>query len=183
MSEPFLGEVMPVGFNFAPRGWAACEGQLLPINNNQALFSLLGTMFGGDGRTTFALPDLRGRVIIGAGQGPGLSNYMIGQKGGSETVTLNTNQIPSHNHPVVTPVTIKASSSVGTASAPSSRRNVLSASSSGNVYGNNPPDINLTASGTQNSSPTGNGLAHVNVPPVTVIYYCIALQGVFPSRN
>ena len=96
--EPFLGQLMLVPYNFAPRGWAFCEGQLLPISQYSALFSLLGTTYGGDGRTTFGLPDLRGRVPIGAGQGPGLSNYVLGAKSGVEQVTLTGSQIPSHSH-------------------------------------------------------------------------------------
>ncbi|MDQ6777385.1 MAG: tail fiber protein, partial [Actinomycetota bacterium] len=100
MSEPFLGEVRTFGFNFAPRGWAFCNGQLLPISQNTALFSLLGTQYGGDGIQTFALPDLRGRVGIHQGSGPGLSPYAIGQTGGTETVTLTSNEMPAHNHSV-----------------------------------------------------------------------------------
>src|SRR2546423_3025403 len=101
MSEPYLGMIIIVPYNFAPRGWAFCAGQILPIAQNTALFSLLGTTFGGNGQTTFALPDLRGRYPIGMGQGPGLSNYDLGQVGGTETVTLNVNQLPPHNHPVI----------------------------------------------------------------------------------
>jgi len=102
-SEPFLGEICWIGFNFAPRGWALCDGQLLSISQNDALFSLLGTTYGGDGRTTFGLPDLRGRSPIHVGQGPGLSNYQWGQKGGVETVTLTINQMPSHTHAITSP--------------------------------------------------------------------------------
>ena len=98
MSEPFLGEIRLFGFNFAPRGWSFCTGQLLPISQNSAVFSLLGTTFGGDGRTTFGVPDLRGRVAIGVGQGPGLSDRRWGQRGGAETTTLNVNQMPNHRH-------------------------------------------------------------------------------------
>src|SRR5271169_1785584 len=98
MSEPFVGEIRLFRFGFAPQGWALCNRQLLPINQNQALFSLLGTTYGGDGRTTFALPDLRGRVPISSGQGPGLQNYNLGQVGGEETITLNGNQVGAHSH-------------------------------------------------------------------------------------
>ena len=98
MAEPFLGEIRLMGFNFAPRGWAFCNGQLLPISQNSALFSLFGTIYGGDGRTTFALPELRGRVAIHHGHGPGLREYRIGQKGGAETMTLTTPNMPLHNH-------------------------------------------------------------------------------------
>ena len=100
MSEPFIGQIQPVGFNFPPRNWAHCNGQLLAISQNAALFSLLGTTYGGDGRTTFALPDLRGRICIHPGQGPGLSNYSWGERGGAETVNLSVAQIPTHNHAV-----------------------------------------------------------------------------------
>src|SRR3954454_18083876 len=98
MADQYIGEIRAFAFNFAPLGWAFCEGQLLPINQNQALFSLLGTTYGGDGRTTFALPDLRGRVPISSGQGPGLQNYDLGQTGGEETVTLTGNQVGAHSH-------------------------------------------------------------------------------------
>jgi microcystin-dependent protein len=111
MSEPFIGMIILVGFNFAPRGWAVCNGQLLPISQNTALFSLLGTTYGGNGQTTFALPDLRGRVPNGMGQGPGLSNYTIGQVGGVEGVTLTVNQMPAHTH-VITPGGLAATSRV-----------------------------------------------------------------------
>src|SRR5215475_4971153 len=100
MSEPFLGQIMLVPYNFAPRGWAFCNGQLLSISQNTALFSLLGTTYGGNGQTTFALPDLRGRVPLSSGQGPGLSNYNLGQSGGQETVTLTGNQMPAHQHAI-----------------------------------------------------------------------------------
>ena len=100
MSEPFLGQIMLVGFNFAPVGWALCNGQILSITQNTALFSLLGTTYGGNGTTTFALPDLRGRAAVGFGQGPGLSNYDLGQSTGTETVTLTVGQMPAHNHMV-----------------------------------------------------------------------------------
>ena len=99
-AEPFIGEISMFAGNFAPRGWAFCEGQLLPIAQNQSLFSILGTTYGGDGRTTFGLPDMRGRVSIHPGTGPGLTNYRLGNKGGSETTTLTTNQLPSHNHTI-----------------------------------------------------------------------------------
>src|SRR5881398_4219752 len=98
MSEPFLSEIKLMSFNFPPKGWAACNGQLLPINQNQALFALLGTTYGGDGQTNFALPDLRGRVPISSGQGPGLQNYNLGQVGGEETFTLTGNQVGAHSH-------------------------------------------------------------------------------------
>ena len=100
MSEPFLAEIRPFAFNFSPRGWASCDGQILPINQNQSLYSLLGTTYGGDGRTTFALPDARGRSIVHEGNGPGLTSRILGSRYGTETETLNTTQIPSHSHPI-----------------------------------------------------------------------------------
>jgi len=122
MSEPFVGEIRMFGFNFAPQGWALCNGQLLPISQNTALFSLLGTTYGGDGRTTFALPDMRSRVPVCQGQGPGLSPYAEGQAGGAETVTLAATQMPGHTHPV------KASSSPAASGQPEGRALARSAS-------------------------------------------------------
>jgi len=166
--EPFLGEISMIGFNFAPRGWAFCDGQLFSITQNTALFSLLGTTFGGDGRTTFALPDLRGRVAIHPGSGPGLSPIQWGEKGGEEDVTLTVNQMPSHEHSVI------GATLVGN---PETAKNQKS-------KGNNPPvnvpNIEMTSSMT---GPTGGGLAHNNMPPFLGIYHIIALQGIFPSRD
>ena len=118
MSEPFVGEIRMFGFGFAPQGWAPCNGQLLPINQNQALFSLLGTTYGGDGEATFALPDLRSRVPVGQGQGPGLSAYAEGQAGGAETVTLTATQMPGHTHPVRASSSAAGSTSPGPSAGP-----------------------------------------------------------------
>lgn len=178
MSDPFIGQIQPVGFNFPPRSWAFCDGQLLSVSQNTALFSLLGTAYGGDGRNTFGLPDLRGRVMIHPGTGPGLSTKRQGERGGLETVTLTVQQIPSHNHPVGD---IMASSVTGNAAAPSSRKNVLSASSAGNIYGNTAPDVALNAGGT--AGVNGGGQGHENRSPYLAVYICIALFGIFPSRN
>src|SRR3546814_13601589 len=125
--EPFLGQIMMVGFNFAPRGWALCQGQLLPISQNSALFALLGTTYGGDGRTTFALPDLRGRCAIGMGQGPGLSAYQQGQMAGQENVTLIQTQIPTHTH------YISASNADGTVTDPTNAVNTKKQEKIGNT--------------------------------------------------
>lgn len=175
--EPFLGEIDLVPYNFAPQGWAFCEGQLLPIAQNQALFSLIGNTYGGDGITTFALPDLRGRLPIGVGQGPGLSNYALGQQGGAETVTLTNNNMPMHNHP------INAITSPGNTAIPGS-----------SVYLAQPstPDrqeIDIYASGTANTqlsnnstSPSGNGQPINIQQPYLGLHYIIALQGSYPSR-
>ncbi len=165
--EPFLGQIVMFAGNFAPRGWAFCDGQLLPISQNQALFSILGTTYGGDGRTTFALPDLRGRVPMHQGRGPGLSDRRLGQKGGQETVTLTTNQLPSHNHSLNI-------SSNDHGQKPSSSQ-VLGPS----AFDDN-PDVTLKSSSIGN---TGGGQPHNNVQPFGCVNFIIALQGVFPSRS
>ena len=179
--EPFLGQIMMVGFNFAPRGWAFCYGQLLPIAQNQALFSLLGTTYGGDGRTTFALPDLRGRCAIGMGQGPGLSNYTQGEMAGQEHVTLIQTQIPTHTH------ALTASSAVGTASDPSGAfiaNNQVTIERGNTVPGSafNPGPANASMN-PQAILPTGGGQPHENRQPYIAMNYIIALEGIFPSRN
>ena len=170
--NPFIGLIVMFGGNFAPRGWALCDGQLLPINQYSALFSILGTTYGGDGRTTFALPDMRGRVPIHEGTGPGLSPYDLGQKGGSETVTLTTNQIPSHHHNV---------NLGGTGSTPAGSGSLL-----GNVTGTN-LIYNPTASGNTLASNaisnTGGGQSHNNIQPYLAVNFIIALQGTYPSRS
>ncbi len=170
--EPFIGQIQLFGFNFAPRGWAFCEGQLLAISQYSALFSLLGTTYGGDGRTTFGLPDLRGRVPISPGTGAGLSNYSWGQRGGQERVTLNINEIPSHTH------TLMASNAAGTASNPS---NMLLADTGAldKEYGTG----TLTAMNNQAISQSGGNQSHSIQQPYLAVYYCIALVGIFPSRS
>ncbi len=174
MSEPFLGQIQPFGFNFAPRGWALCDGQLLSISSNTALFSLLGTMYGGDGRTTFGLPDLRGRVALHMGSGPGLTPRSIGQQGGSETNTLTTNNLPSHNHVA----TLRARAEDGTSSKPEG--NLLAGGQQ--IYGTGTQDANMSTEAISVSN-TGNGQAVNNMEPFLVINWCIALQGTYPSRN
>lgn len=159
--EPFLGEIRTFGFNFCPRGWAAADGQLLPINQNTALFSLYGTNYGGDGRTTFGLPDLRGRFAMHQGSGPGLSNRRIGERTGEETVSLTTNQIPSHAHDVLITQTEEGGEHGGLV--------VKQASSTG-----------MASGGTAN---TGGSQAHNNMPPLLVLNTCIALEGIYPSRS
>ncbi len=167
--EPFLGQIQAFGFNFAPRGWAFCNGQLLPIAQNTALFSLLGTIYGGDGRTTFALPDLRGRVSMQFGTGPGLSSYSIGEKGGAEQITLITSQMPSHNH--------SANAAAEEADQNKPAGNTLASSQ---IYKTINPDATLNAGTIGN---TGGNLPHPNIQPFLIINWCIALQGIFPSRN
>ena len=169
----FIGEIRMVGFNFNPRDWAKCDGQLLPINQNSALFSLLGTQYGGDGETTFGLPDLRGRAPIHAGNGPGLPNYNIGQKGGHESVALTTGQLPQHSHGV----TIDASSAEGDTAIPGG--NSLAKSGSGG-YTTQATDSTLGGVSTAN---VGSGQAHPNMQPYQAVNFVIALTGIFPSPN
>jgi len=175
--EPFIAEIIMFGGNFAPRGWAFCDGQLLSISQNTALFSLLGTTYGGDGRTTFGLPDLRGRVAMHPGNGPGLSNYRLGQKGGSETNTLNSNQLP--NIPVkvssgnATQTAATAGASIATPGTTSGR--TFTATEGFNTAS---PDITLN-----NATAGGNSTPVNNIQPYECVNYIIALQGTFPSRN
>ena len=164
MSEPFLGEIKAVAFTFAPRGWAFCNGQLLQISQNQSLFSLLGTIYGGDGRTTFALPDLRGRAAMHFG----VRNQ--GTKAGEETHVLTANELPSHTH--------RLQSSSGAAESPIPTGNRL-ASSPAHVHG---AATNLTSLHPNSVATTGSG-AHDNMQPFLVLHFIIALQGLFPSRN
>jgi len=171
MSEPFLAEIRIVGFNFAPRGWAFCDGQILPINQNQSLYSLLGTTYGGDGRTTFALPDLRGRTPIHVGASNG-TYHSEGQKSGEETHTLSSAEMPTHPH------SLMASSSDGDQQAPAGH--VLARTVS-LLYKENAtlgPDIQP---GT--ITHVGGGQAHENMQPSIALNFCIALRGLFPSRN
>lgn len=170
-----MGAMMPVAFNFAPRAWMSCEGQLLAINSNTALFSLLGTTYGGDGRTTFGLPDMRGRIAVGQGTGPGLQPIQLGQKAGVMNVSLNVLQLPSHTHAVTT----KANAFSATSSDPSN-----------NYFGGSGPNIYDPATDNTLMNPAcisaaiaGNGIP-VNIQnPYVGMYYLICIQGIFPSRN
>jgi len=172
MSEPFLGEITMFAGNFAPRSWALCDGQLLAITQNSALFSLLGTIYGGDGRTTFGLPELRGRVPIHQGNGPGLSNRPIGQKAGSEQVTVSANQRPIHTH------AFRGSGDI--ASSPNPQGRVVAKPTTVDLYINEAQTADL-ASGAMGS--TGGNQSHTNVMPFLCIHFIIALVGIFPSRN
>ncbi|GAA6137315.1 tail fiber protein [Arenicella sp. 4NH20-0111] len=166
MSEPFLAEVRMVGFNFNPRGWAFCDGQILPINQNQSLYSLLGTTYGGDGRTSFGLPDLRGRTPLHKGDG-----YQLGQKSGAETVTLTAAEMPNHSH------TLRASNS------PGDKRGVMGrVLASAEMYRNYEAATN-TALRSGSITNAGGGQAHNNMQPYQTLSFVIALQGLFPSRN
>ena len=184
--EGTIGEIRMFGGNFAPRSWAFCSGQVMSIAQNSALFSILGTTFGGDGRTSFQLPDMRGRVSVHAGHGPGLSDRRLGQKGGEETVTLTTQQIPSHTH-VATP---NLTSTVGVidddGDTADAAGNVLANSTSGNVYHTGAADSSLggvTLGGSISVSHTGGGQHHDNMQPWLAVNYIICLSGVFPSRS
>ncbi len=173
MSEPFVGEIRMFAGNFAPRGWAYCDGQLLAVSQNDALFSLLGTIYGGDGRTTFGLPDMRGRIPIHAGTGPGLSPRQLGSKAGSENETLTVNQLPSHTHPM------QASSEA--ASSPNPPDQVLAESITDRVYRpNTAPDVNMASSSV---STIGGSRSHTNLMPFLCVHFIIALFGIYPSRN
>jgi len=166
--EPFIGEVRLVAFNFAPRGWAICDGQLLQINQNQALFALLGTTYGGDGRTTFALPDLRGRIPLGAGQSPSGSTYALGATGGQEAVKLATRQLPAHAHAV------HASSAAATTKNPAT-----AFPAGGGAYAAN-RNVRMKAA---MIGRTGGGEEHENRQPYLALNYIIALQGIFPAQS
>lgn len=169
MSDPFIGEIRNFGFSFAPTGWAQCWGQLMSISQNTALFSLLGTMYGGDGRTTFGLPDLRGRTSISLGQGPGLTGRDQGEVGGEEQVTLNPQQLPAHNH------------SVGAASSAASKNpaNAVPGFTSGGSSYAATADVTMSP---QMVGGGGNGQPHDNMQPYLVTNWCIATEGIYPSR-
>jgi microcystin-dependent protein len=169
MSTPFLGEVKIVSFNFAPKGWALCNGQFLPINQNQALFSLLGTMYGGNGQTTFALPNLQGRTPIHIGQ-----SFIEGQAGGEQAHTLNMSEMVAHTH---IPVGTSTAAAVGQ---PSGN---FWASGGQQVYFNPPPATPVTAMAATAISNVGGSQAHQNMSPYLVLNFVIALTGIFPSRN
>lgn len=173
MSDPFIGEIKMFAGTFAPRGWALCDGQLMSISQNSALFSLLGTTYGGDGRTTFALPDLRGRLPMHAGSGPGLSSKQIGQRGGSENEILTLNHLPSHTH------TANALDKPGDRSTPEAAHWAATSSGSPN-YSDTLPDVNMNA-GILTSA--GGSQSHSNLMPFTCVNFIIALFGVFPSRS
>lgn len=174
MSEPFIGEIRIFPYNFAPRNWAFCDGQLLSIAQNTALFALLGTTYGGDGRTTFGLPNLQGRAAVHAGRGPGLSDRRLGATGGSPTVQLTQQQLPSHQH------TAQCSSQVGDAANPQNK--VIAAMPRGRpgAYSTTAPDVAMNP---QALALSGGGQSHNNLPPYLVLNFCIALFGLFPPRN
>jgi microcystin-dependent protein len=172
MSEPFVGEIRMFAGNFAPRGWAFCDGQLLSVSQNDALFSLLGTIYGGDGRTTFGLPDLRGRIPIHAGDGPGLTSRRLGQKAGTESETITTGELPAHTHPLQ-----------GTdqfADSPNPASHAPAKSTTADVYIDEAPSVNLASSAV---TQTGGSQSHTNLMPFLCIHFIIALFGIYPSRT
>jgi microcystin-dependent protein len=172
MADPFVAEIRIFPFNFAPKGWAWCDGQLLPLSQNTALFSLLGTTYGGDGKSNFALPDLQGNAPMHPGQGPGLSLHDLGEQGGSETVTLLESEMPSHSH------TVKVSQSDAIERTPNGQ---LPAGGIGiGQYG---AASNMVPLNAKALAPVGGSLPHNNMQPYLTFYFCIALQGVFPPRG
>jgi len=175
MSNPFVAEVRIFPFNFAPKGWAFCAGQLLPISQNTALFSLLGTTYGGDGKSTFALPDMQGNAPMQPGQGAGLSLRDLGEMSGVESITLLTSEIPVHTH------TVRGhNGDQGDAQNPSPNTS-LAQSANGNAY-QTTTNANLVNLAFQVLPPAGGGLPHNNMQPYLTLNFCIALQGVFPAR-
>ena len=169
MADPFVAEIRIFGFNFPPKGWAFCDGQLLPISQNTALFSLLGTFYGGDGKSNFALPNLQGSAPLDQGQGPGLSDYFLGQSGGSEFVTLLESEIPAHSH------SFSVTEEAGNENNPGGH-----APGAGVAMYATPS--NLVTMAPQALSPAGASQPHNNMQPYLVLNFCIALQGVFPQR-
>lgn len=173
MSMPFIGEIRICSFNFPPKGWAFCNGQLLPINQNQALFSILGTTYGGDGRVNFALPDLRSRVPLHFGQNTG-QNYVLGQRGGEENVTLNVQQMPAHNH------TLRDNNQGANSTLPGNA--VLAVAQNNLSLYASSPGSSQTLNG-QSLTNSGGNQPHTNIQPYLTLNFIIALVGIFPTRN
>lgn len=183
--EPFIGQVIMFGGNFAPRGWAFCDGQLLSINQNQALFSILGTTYGGDGRTTFGLPDLRGRSAMHAGNGPGLSDRRLGAKGGQETVTLSVAEMPAHTHVTTVTGSIKVTEEDATSNEVAGN-SLANSTNNTNAYTADAPNADLHPNSLDTSitvNNNGGSQSHPNMPPFQCVNYVIALVGIFPSRS
>lgn len=173
MADPFVAEIRIFPFTFAPKGWAWCDGQLMPLSQNTALFSLLGTTYGGNGKSNFALPDLQGRAPMHPGQGPGLSLHDLGETGGSETVTLLESEIPAHAHQM-------GAQNVGLGGVALPTGATLNRPASGNLFG---PAGNLVPMSAQTLAPAGADTPHNNMQPYLTFYFAIALQGVFPPRS
>ncbi len=174
MSDPFIGEIRLFGFNFAPRGWAQCNGQLLSISQNTALFSILGVTYGGDGRTTFGLPNLQGRSALSFGQGPGLSSRMLGQSGGEPAVTLINSEMPQHTHPAA------ASTNLGDQTTPANNVWATGAGGRGQNFYASGADVAMSG---QAVGPAGGSQPHNNMPPYLALNFCICLEGVYPPRS
>lgn len=182
MSEPFIGQITMFAGNFAPRSWAFCNGQLLAIAQNSALFSVLGTTYGGDGRNTFGLPDLRGRVPIAPGQGPGLSPRNLGSRGGNESTTLTEANLPAHNHEIT--ATAKCKSTAGNSNDAVGNVWADDAGRASATFSSAPPDADMNANSIDaESQETGGSQSFNNMQPYLAINYIIALQGTYPSRN
>ncbi|MEZ5706976.1 MAG: tail fiber protein [Burkholderiaceae bacterium] len=174
MSTPYIGEIRMFGFGRTPTGWQACDGSLLPIAQFDALFALIGTTYGGDGQNTFALPDLRGRLPIHQGQGPGLSNYAMGQKSGTENVTLLANQMPAHTHTMI--------ATTGASTSPTPGSSLLPGAVSGDVfYATDLTGATPAPMSAQSTSVSGGSHAHENTMPTLTVQYCIATAGLFPQ--
>ena len=186
MADPFVAEIRIFPFNFAPKGWAWCDGQLLPLSQNTALFSLLGTTYGGNGKSNFALPDLQGRAPMHPGQGPGLSLHDLGETGGSETVTLLESEIPAHSHSANANDQQNPAAPAALTDQPGgnllarSRFNFQGNSGAVPMYFNGAPDTLMSP---QAIAPAGGDQPHNNLQPYLTFYFCIALQGVFPPRG
>lgn len=179
MSDPFIGEIKLFGFNFAPRNYAFCNGALVSIAQNTALFSILGTTYGGNGSTTFGLPNLQGRAAVGSGQGPGLTPRSLGETGGQATVTLNSNQIPQHTHGL-NAATLTPQNPAQNVASPTAQAQ-LGLSAPNNIYIDPvAPDTALNAS---SISLAGGNVPHENAQPYLAVNFCIAMFGIFPSRN
>jgi len=176
MADPFVAEIRIFPFNFAPKGWAWCDGQLMPISQNTALFSLLGTTYGGDGKSTFALPNMQGNAPMHPGQGPGLSLHDLGETGGSETVTLLESEIPAHSH------SMRAHNGDQADAQNPSANTSLAQSANGFAY-QQTTNSNLTNMAPETLTPAGGNQPHNNMMPYLTLYFNIALQGVFPPRQ
>jgi len=174
MADPFVSEIRIFAFDFAPRGWARCQGQILPLSQNTALFALLGTTFGGNGITNFGLPDFQNRIPIGFGRGPGLSEYFMGQSGGQESVTLLTTDIPAHRH------TARCNTSPAESESPSNAVWATDGASATTSYAAVAAPVNMASAAL---APSGTGVPHENRMPTLGLNFCIALQGVFPPRQ
>ena len=172
MAQPYVGEIRIFAGNFAPAGWMFCEGQLLPISENETLFQLIGTTYGGDGQETFGLPDMQGRLPVGTGQGSGLQNYLLGQSGGVEEVTLTINQIPNHTHGLQVTGNIAGQTSPG--------NNIYGQSAQAQMFYDGNPNVNMAATAVQ---PTGGSQPHENFQPYLCVDFIISLFGIFPSQT